>query len=89
MSQQSAQQMGASVGQHRPKKRSLTLSGHRSSVSLEDPFWEGFRAIAAARGQSLNALAAQIDSARDPAVPLASAIRVFVFETLRGPAETD
>jgi predicted DNA-binding ribbon-helix-helix protein len=66
-----------------PVKRSLTLRGHRTSVSLEAAFWEEFRRIAAARGQSLNALAAEIDAARTPPGSLASAIRVFVLETLR------
>jgi len=61
-------------------KRSLTLSGHRTSVSLEAAFWEAFRRIAAERGQSLNALAAEIDAAREPPGSLASAIRVFVLQ---------
>lgn len=62
----------------RPVKRSLTLRGHRTSVSLEDAFWQAFRAIAAARGRALNDLAAEIDEARGD-VGLASAIRVFVL----------
>lgn len=64
----------------RPAKRSLTLRGHRTSVSLEDVFWTEFRKIAERRGQAINALAAEIDVARDPDVGLASAIRVFVLE---------
>ena len=67
----------------RPVKHSLTLKGHRTSVSLEDTFWRAFRDIATERGVALNVLAAEIDSARDPDVGLASAIRVFVFQTLR------
>lgn len=67
----------------RPKKRSLTLRGHRSSVSLEDPFWEEFCAIAAARRQSVNALAAEIDEARGLSSGLATAIRLFVLKELR------
>lgn len=62
----------------RPVKRSLTLHGHRTSVSLETAFWEAFRQIAAAEGVALNALAAQVDDARGD-VGLASAIRVFVL----------
>ena len=61
----------------RPLKRSLTLKGHRTSVSLEDAFWVAFRDIAAKRGLPINALAAQIDAERDPGVGLASSIRVF------------
>jgi predicted DNA-binding ribbon-helix-helix protein len=63
----------------RPVKRSLTLRGHRTSVSLEDAFWREFRNIAAEDGKALNALAAEIDAERDPETGLASAIRVFVL----------
>ncbi|MEL6206196.1 MAG: ribbon-helix-helix domain-containing protein [Pseudomonadota bacterium] len=63
----------------RPSKRSLTVAGHRTSVSLEDAFWEAFRDIAAARGQSVNALATEIDRARGMDTGLASAIRLFVL----------
>jgi predicted DNA-binding ribbon-helix-helix protein len=63
----------------RPVKRSLTLRGHRTSVSLEDEFWRAFRDIARADGRPLNALAAEIDAARPPGQGLASAIRVHVL----------
>jgi predicted DNA-binding ribbon-helix-helix protein len=62
----------------RPVKRSLTLKGHRTSVSLEDVFWRAFRDIAAAEGTTINGLAAEIDAGRGD-VGLASAIRVFVL----------
>ncbi|MFN3641445.1 MAG: ribbon-helix-helix domain-containing protein [Gemmobacter sp.] len=62
-----------------PTKHSLTLRGHRTSVSLEPEFWDAFRAIAAERGQTVNALAAEIDAARAPGIGLASAIRVFIL----------
>ena len=68
----------------RPVKRSLTLAGHRTSVSLEPEFWEAFREIAEARGQALNALAAEIDRARGLETGLATAIRLFVLRELRG-----
>lgn len=67
----------------RPRKRSLTLRGHRTSVSLEDAFWDEFRRIAAARGRPINDLAAEIDAARGAEAGLASAIRVFVLEEVR------
>lgn len=70
----------------RPVKRSLTLQGHRTSVSLEETFWQAFRDIAAERGLSLNALAAQIDSTRAGDIGLASAIRVFVLDRYRAAA---
>ena len=62
----------------RPVKHSLTLRGHRTSVSLEDAFWQAFRDIAAREGLTINALAARIDEGRGD-VGLASAIRVHVL----------
>ena len=67
----------------RPQKHSLTLRGHRTSVSLETEFWTAFRAIARRRGVALNALAAEIDAARGTEAGLASAIRVFVLKDLQ------
>ncbi|MDZ4393060.1 ribbon-helix-helix domain-containing protein [Cypionkella sp.] len=66
----------------RPVKHSVTLKGHRTSISLEAAFWDGFCEIARARGLSLNALATEIDALRTPDVGLASAIRVFVLHNL-------
>ena len=68
----------------RPAKHSLTLRGHRTSVSLEQEFWQAFRAIATERGLTLNQLAVQVDEAREGDVGLASAIRVFVLRHYRG-----
>ncbi len=68
-----------------PAKRSLTLRGHRSSVSLEPAFWAAFRAAAARRDMAINALASQIDEARPPQVGLASAIRLFVLAEAQSP----
>lgn len=70
----------------RPVKRSLSLHGHRTSVSLEPAFWDAFRRIAASDGVALNALAAQVDDTRGD-VGLASAIRVYVLERVRAPRE--
>ncbi|KUJ81772.1 ribbon-helix-helix domain-containing protein [Ruegeria profundi] len=67
----------------RPVKRSLTLKGHRTSVSLEDEFWQAFREIADQKNMAINALAAEIDVKRDPNIGLASAIRVFVLNWYR------
>ncbi|MEP2029061.1 MAG: ribbon-helix-helix domain-containing protein [Paracoccaceae bacterium] len=63
----------------RPVKRSLTLKGHRTSVTLEDEFWTEFRRIARDRDTPINALAAEIDANRGMETGLASAIRVFVL----------
>ncbi len=68
----------------RPVKHSLTLRGHRTSVSLENEFWQAFRAIATERGLTLNQLAVEVDESRDGDVGLASAIRVYVLRRYRG-----
>ncbi len=64
-------------------KRSVTLTGHRTSLSLEQPFWEGVKRLAAARGLSVNALVAQVDRSRltaDGLPPnLSSALRLLVL----------
>lgn len=67
----------------RPKKHSLTLGGHRTSVSLEDEFWQAFREIARAQGCGINELAAEIDAARGVETGLATAIRLHVLAYYR------
>ena len=67
----------------RPIKRSLTLRGHRTSVSLEDAFWRAFREIAAERNEPINVLAAKIDAERGTDLGLASAIRLFILNDLQ------
>ena len=66
-----------------PRKRSVTIAGHATSLSLEEAFWDALKEIAAARGISTTALIAGIDAARDPATNLSSAVRVFVLHELR------
>ncbi|KAB7616046.1 ribbon-helix-helix domain-containing protein [Amylibacter sp. SFDW26] len=63
----------------RPQKHSLTLRGHRTSVSLEDPYWLAFVKIAQRENTPINELAAKIDAARLVDAGLASAIRIFVL----------
>ncbi|GKY89810.1 ribbon-helix-helix domain-containing protein [Sinisalibacter aestuarii] len=70
----------------RPRKHSLTLRGHRTSVSLEDAFWDAFRAVAEEQGKGINELAAEIDEARGVSAGLASAIRVYVLDHYRSRA---
>ena len=67
----------------KPKKRSLTLKGHRTSVSLEDKFWEEFCKIAHRKKMSVNELASRLDSTRElDSVSLASLIRDLVLVDL-------
>ena len=73
----------------RPVKHSLTLKGHRTSVTLEDEFWGAFREIAKEDGRALNDLAAEIDAARVPDTGLASAIRVYVLGRYRSAHRRD
>ena len=65
-------------------KRSLTLKGHRTSVSLEDEFWYEFRRISEERNLPINALAAEIDVNRTADIGLASAIRLYVLGMIKG-----
>ncbi|SEO88559.1 Ribbon-helix-helix domain-containing protein [Salinihabitans flavidus] len=66
-----------------PVKRSLTLQGHRTSVTLENEFWQAFREIALEKSIPINALAAKIDAERELDTGLASAIRVYVLNHYR------
>jgi len=68
-------------------KRSITIAGHRTSVSIEEPFWRALGDIAASKGTSLAALIADIDQARQPNSNLSSAIRVAVLAWYRDKAE--
>ena len=72
----------------KPKKRSLTLKGHRTSVSIEDKFWEEFCKIARRKNISVNELASQLDGTREiNSVSLASLIRNLVLVDLLKRAE--
>lgn len=62
----------------KPQKRSLTISGHRTSISLEAPFWEGLREVARQKNVSVAALVAAIDAVRGD-VSLSTATRLFLY----------
>jgi len=69
-----------------PVKRSVTIAGHATSISLEPLFWTALAEAAQAESLPLNALVARIDAARvaEPDPPnLASAIRLWLFERAR------
>ena len=63
------------------KKRSVSIRGHHTSLSLEDGFWEELARIAQLRGTSVAGLIVEIDSSRSGG--LSSAIRLFVLDTLK------
>ena len=73
------------------RKRSVTIDGHRTSISLEDAFWAELSEIARARSLSLNALVAEIDHARGTPQAsktgsnLSSALRLYVLDDLKKP----
>ena len=63
------------------QKRSLTIHGHRTSISLEEPFWVALNDIAQARQQSVASLVQMIDQERVGG--LSSAIRMFILAEIR------
>lgn len=70
------------------KKRSLSIAGHRTSISIEEPFWQALKAMADHEGESIAARVAAIDGARPPEVNLSSAIRLAVLAWYRDRAES-
>ena len=71
----------------RPKRRSVIVSGHRTSVSVETAFWDELAAIAKRRGLSINALVSEIDDARSGS--LSAAIRLYVLDAVKSQAPQD
>jgi predicted DNA-binding ribbon-helix-helix protein len=67
------------AGARKPQKRSMTIAGHRTSISLEEPFWRGLKDIARLKGASIASLVAAIDAVRGD-VSLSTAIRLYTFE---------
>jgi predicted DNA-binding ribbon-helix-helix protein len=69
-------------------KRSIVIAGHKTSVSLEDAFWDALKEIAARRKATLSDLVASIDSTRSQG-NLSSAIRLFVLDHFRTAGSVD
>jgi predicted DNA-binding ribbon-helix-helix protein len=67
----------------RPVKHSVTLKGHRTSISLEDEFWAALRDIAAEKHKPINSLIAEIDVERGVDTGLGSAIRLYILRSLQ------
>lgn len=68
------------------RKHSITLHGHRTSFSLEEPFLDELRRLADERGQSLAALIADVDAGRGTSANLSSALRLHVLTSLKATA---
>jgi predicted DNA-binding ribbon-helix-helix protein len=65
-------------------KRSIVIAGHKTSVSLEDAFWEALKEIASTRDVTLSEVVANIDALRNQG-NLSSAIRLYVLDHFRAP----
>src|SRR3954471_4077256 len=72
------------MNKSRVTKRSVVVSGHKTSVCLDDEFWRGLKVIAEKRLISLSDIVTAIDKQRQHG-NLSSAIRLFVLESYRGP----
>jgi len=70
-------------------KRSLTIARHRTSVSLEEPFWTALADIAKAQGKSIAGLVSEIDKGRSRGgeANLSAAIRLYVLERVQAKGE--
>jgi len=68
-------------------KRSIVVAGHKTSVSLEEAFWNGMKEISSARGMTLSELVGEIDGQRKQG-NLSSAIRLFVLDHYRSMAQS-
>ena len=71
----------------RPLKRSFSIKGHRTSISLEAPFWNALRDAAAEQKLTLAGLVAQIDDKRGDNGGLSTAVRIWVLDYFRRRAE--
>ena len=71
------------------RKHSVTIAGHRTSISLEDAFWHQLKSIAARQDRSLNALVQDIDRRRAADEGLSSALRLYVLNHLLERLERD
>ena len=65
------------------KKRSVSIRGHRTSLSLEDAFWSELRELAHRSGQSVASLITAIDANRGADTPLSRAVRLYVLAQIK------
>lgn len=73
-------------------KRSLTIARHRTSVSLEEPFWDALAALARDEGKSIAGLVGEIDqdrTARRDGTSLSAALRLYVLERMKEARKPD
>lgn len=65
------------------QKRSVNISGHATSITMEAEFWTVLKQLAKHQKLTINDLVAQIDEERDPQTNLSSAIRVYILKSLQ------
>jgi predicted DNA-binding ribbon-helix-helix protein len=65
-----------------PRKRSVTIRGHRTSITLEDAFWRALRDVSQAEARTVPAIIGEIDAGRGSS-SLSAAIRVYLLEYFR------
>lgn len=71
----------------RPLKRSFAIKGHRTSISLEAPFWAALKEAAEEEASSLAALIEMIDTQRGDTSGLSTAVRIWLLERYRSKAK--
>ncbi len=69
-------------------KRSVSIAGHRTSISLEPPFWDALKEIACTFDISVNELVRRIDETRDSDGSLSGAVRIFVLAHFKSKSTT-
>lgn len=69
-------------------KRSVTIAGHRTSISLERPFWDALKEIACSVDVSVNELVRRIDAGRDSDGNLSGAVRVYILAHFKNKSAT-
>jgi len=75
--------MSAPLNATRPVKRSFSIAGHRTSISLEAAFWDAFRELCRADGVSMAAQLAELDRIRGSSAGLSGTVRVWVLQRYR------
>jgi predicted DNA-binding ribbon-helix-helix protein len=69
------------------RKRSVTIDGHKTSISLEEPFWNEIKAIASQKKTSIKDLITDIDRGKQAEANLSSSLRVFILRHYRATTE--
>ncbi len=64
-------------------KKSVNISGHRTSISIEEQFWEVLKEISLYKKKSINSIILEVDRKRNINTNLSSAIRLFVLNYLK------